>query len=357
MNRTRRHQQPGGSSNANGENKINAAGFDNNTEGIIAPAFAQIEYPSRPTLNLPTSTEAPKRRDDFEIAIICALPLEADAVQALFDIRWESNGYNYGKAPGDPNSYSTGAIGRHNVVLVSMPGMGKGNAASVAANFRHSFSGIKLALLVGICGGVPLVNGKEELVLGDVVISEGLIQYDFGRRFPNGFVMKDTPTDGLSRPNQEIRSLLAKLKTNWARKTLQDKMSEYLSILQERLGDGACYPGPSDDKLFKSNYNHKHQDPLHCNACRDGNLCNQAIVSTCEDLGCDESRLLPRQRLQQLEQTGHTMRHVVHFGLVASGDTVMKSGEDRDRIAANDSVIAFEMEGAGVCNFSHCCPF
>jgi hypothetical protein len=39
---------------------------------------------------------------------------------------------------------------------------------------------------------------------------------------------------------------------------------------------------------------------------------------------------------------------VVHFGLIASADTVMKSGEDRDEAAARDGVIAFEMEGAGV---------
>jgi nucleoside phosphorylase len=39
---------------------------------------------------------------------------------------------------------------------------------------------------------------------------------------------------------------------------------------------------------------------------------------------------------------------VVHFGLVASGDTVMRSGRDRDDIARRDNVIAFEMEGAGM---------
>lgn len=38
----------------------------------------------------------------------------------------------------------------------------------------------------------------------------------------------------------------------------------------------------------------------------------------------------------------------VHFGLVASGNVVMKSGEDRDQIAEKEKVIAFEMEGAGV---------
>jgi nucleoside phosphorylase len=38
----------------------------------------------------------------------------------------------------------------------------------------------------------------------------------------------------------------------------------------------------------------------------------------------------------------------VHFGLVASGDKVVRSGGDRDDIARRDGVIAFEMEGAGM---------
>ncbi|KOS22375.1 Aminodeoxyfutalosine nucleosidase [Escovopsis weberi] len=39
---------------------------------------------------------------------------------------------------------------------------------------------------------------------------------------------------------------------------------------------------------------------------------------------------------------------MIHFGSLASGDGVMKSGEDRDRIAQAEQIIAFEMEGAGV---------
>lgn len=38
----------------------------------------------------------------------------------------------------------------------------------------------------------------------------------------------------------------------------------------------------------------------------------------------------------------------IHFGRIASGDVVMKSGIHRDQIALKEKVIAFEMEGAGV---------
>jgi nucleoside phosphorylase len=171
----------------------------------------------------------PTQRKDFEIAIICALRSEADAVEALFDIFWD-DGKSYRKASGDPNAYTTGVIGSHNVVLAYMPGMGKSHAASVASSFRSSFEGIKLALVVGIYGGVP--NGtddEKEILLGDVIISDGLIQYDFGRQLPNTFIRKDTLQDSLGRPNTEIRALLAKLKGHRSRMRLKDNTSHYLT--------------------------------------------------------------------------------------------------------------------------------
>ncbi|KAJ0374555.1 hypothetical protein COL26b_007171 [Colletotrichum chrysophilum] len=44
--------------------------------------------------------------------------------------------------------------------------------------------------------------------------------------------------------------------------------------------------------------------------------------------------------------TAHELRVLV--GRLGSGDTVMKSGLDRDRIAEEHDLIAFEMEGAGI---------
>src|SRR5947207_15703223 len=113
-----------------------------------------------------TQHTQPTERGDFEIAIIFALKAEADAVEALFDKFWGDDEEMYGKAPGDPNAYTTGVIGSHNVVLAHMPGMGKNSAAAVASSFRFSFRGIKLALVVGICGGVPY-GTDGEILLGD----------------------------------------------------------------------------------------------------------------------------------------------------------------------------------------------
>jgi len=317
----------------------------------IPPQFASCGEAGDPTAtSLPPS---PRGRRDFEIVIICALPLEADAVQALFDRRLDIN--SYGKAQGDQNAYSAGVMGCHNVVLAHMPGMGRVSAAIVAAHCRSSFRGIKLALVVGICGGVPFTKDREEILLGDVVISDGIVQHGFGRQFPDRFVRKDTLLDNLGRPNMEIRALLAKLRGRSGRKAIQGRMSEHLSALQKEFGEAATYPGASQDKLFEPSYRHKHQIPSSCAACaackqRRDPVCEASVALKCEQLGCDLTKMMPRCRLTSINR-----QPFVHFGLVASGDAVMKSGEDRDEFAAEEDVIAFEMEGAGVWdNFPAC---
>ncbi|RKK80893.1 hypothetical protein BFJ68_g17682 [Fusarium oxysporum] len=268
----------------------------------------------------------PNDRRGFEIAIICALPLEADAIEALFDHYWDDDGSPFDKEPGDPNAYSTGVIGRHNVVLAHMPGMGKANAAAVAAKCHMSFPNIRLALVVGVCGVVPFRRNGDEIVLGDVVISDGIVQYDLGRRLPDQFVTKDTLLDALGRPNPEIRGVLAKLKTYRGQEDLTRKTIKCLDTMGCNPRLHATYPGSANDRLFEAAYRHSEDQ------------------KSCDQAGCN-GKLVPRRRL---EMSGTHLTPAIHFGLMASGDSVMKSGEDRDKIAEAGDSIAFEMEGAGV---------
>lgn len=70
--------------------------------------------------------------------------------------------------------------------------------------------------------------------------------------------------------------------------------------------------------------------------------------STCDELKCDKRRLFSRTRQNQ----GN--KHAVHFDLIASGDTVLKSGAARDKIAKDTKVIAFELEGHVVWDIISC---
>lgn len=308
----------------------------------------------------------PSHRKEFEIAVLCALPSEAEAVERLFDHTWKN--WKVTKASGDTNTYSTGMIGGHNIVLVFCPGMGKSNAASAASSCRFSFPNIKLALVVGICGGVPMNKSNKwfkEILLGDIIISDGLVQYDLGRQFPDKFSRKNSQNENLGRQNQEIRSHLNKLKGKVGRERLTENTAIHLkSLLQDSRLD-AKYPGSKNDKLFSPTYRHKHYNSscVFCSNCRTklDKVCDIALSSSCDELGCDENRLVERNRLalrkieELTENKSGTKAELeelpkpeIHFGTFASGDTVMKSGEYRDEIAASENVIGFEMEGAGV---------
>jgi hypothetical protein len=62
-----------------------------------------------------------------------------------------------------------------------MPGIGKGSAASVASSLLISYPGVRLALVIRIYRGALLLPEYQEIFLGDMIISDLVIKYDFGR--------------------------------------------------------------------------------------------------------------------------------------------------------------------------------
>ena len=152
------------------------------------------------------------------------------------------------------------------------------------------------------------------------------------------------------------------METELGLERLQQRTAHYLKILQanairNRRRVNYAYPGTAEDKLFEASYRHKHHGTATC-ICKDCTkksdpACDEALSSSCAQLQCDETYLVSRERLKakrQLEKadSSDVQEPAIHIGRIASGDTVMKSGEDRDNIAKDDGVIAFDMEGAGV---------
>ncbi|GAA88054.1 penicillin-binding protein [Aspergillus luchuensis IFO 4308] len=315
--------------------------------------------PTAKTLNtvahhvIPETSNASQfpHKADFTVAIFCALPLEANAVSALFDERFEDIGL-YRNSPGDSNTYTLGRMGRHNTALVHLPGMGKSVAAQASSSIRSTYPNIKLALVVGICGGVPYKKGNKEILLGDIVVSDGIIQHDFGRRIPGAFLPKASVADGLGRPIVNIRGFLSKLKTTLEQQHVSNKMTEYMGAMNEKPGNNTGrYPGVEQDKLYEPSYQHKHRGSTTCISCADSTntmICGEVFDLSCHELRCGEENLVKRMRLQAALTQGDPPSPAIHLGLIASGDTVMKSGQDRDLISERHNVIAFEMEGAGV---------
>jgi nucleoside phosphorylase len=313
--------------------------------------------PVPPTTSTPPSPPAPRSRDDFEVAVICALSREGNAVEALFDEIWHDAANTIGLDSRDNNTYTFGFIGSHYVVLTWMPEMGSSKATAAAIHLKFSFTKIKHFLVVGICGGVPYKPKPKggEILLGDVIIGDALIKYDCGKQYHDKYTERE-PT---CKPDSEMLGVLNKLRAASSYKRLEKISTGYIEeLLNTEDFLEARYPGAHEDKLYKSDYLHKHHDiSSRCGCTKDEKeedlICNNATNISCTELKCDENFLLHRNRLMKITEAAEKAptkapNPTIHIGAIASGNTVMKSSKHRDVIAQRHQVIAFEMEGAGV---------
>lgn len=313
--------------------------------------------------------QLPRHRDDFSIAIICALPLEFDAVINVLDEFWDRNvPLDYTDSRAD--TYMYGRLGKYNVILALLSGIGKVSAASVATDIHHTFRSLKLSLLVGMCGGIPH-GRKRDMLLGDVVISKSIVHYDFGWQYDNGFQRKRTITDGTLHPNRGVRHLIAEFETDSLISLLEKRTSHFLQEIQSKVDKTEyrgkyTYPGASRDRLFQCTYRHKHQNNPKC-CCRESDIhskpvCEQALKHCCEELGCSSDQLIERTRLQKVlasersDDSGgeDAWQPLLHVGIIGTGDSVIKSAKIRDELSEKEGVIAFEMEAAGIWNDLPC---
>ncbi|EAW19567.1 uncharacterized protein NFIA_026410 [Aspergillus fischeri NRRL 181] len=260
--------------------------------------------------------------DDYTIAWICALPLEAAAARAMLDKthtppRWPTT---------DPNAYEFGELSGHYIVIVHLPDgvYGKVSAAAVVSRMRSTFRRLEFGVMVGIGGGVP--EGKNDIRLGDVVVSKpgpnhnGVIQYDYDKSVHGG---KFEQTGILNRPPQILLRHMTRFKARQMTGT-DDAISKTLEEVVERnlsLKDGFSPPRGHADFLFRSSYRHVNEE------------------DTCEK--CDKEQLVKRPPRD-------TRAPYIHYGLIASADQVMKDSELRDRLAQQHGILCFEMEAAGL---------
>lgn len=301
--------------------------------------------------------------DAYTIGIVCALNKEAVAVQSSFDYFFLDRKAWPKTDRGDGNSYSFGTIHDYHVVLAQLADMGDVEAKEVAKDMQRSFQNIKLCLVVGICGIIPKIGGIEA-ILGDVVISREVIQYTRGKDYPSGFVCKNM----LRKASDAVLRGFEKLCTPEPWEFFCGQVNENLRTLMEHKSIKARafrYPGRGTDFLYDAEYVHEHRNQT-CEACAAMDYCQEAVDSPCHDLACSEGKLVPRKRLQKMEKTTTTVDDMadgnasststpdpsffpqIYLGKVASGNKVMKNGAMRDKVAEQEGVVAFEMEGAGV---------
>ncbi|KAF2022441.1 kinesin, partial [Setomelanomma holmii] len=123
-------------------------------------------------LNRPKERQRPGTLE-YTVGWICALPVELAAAQAMLD----EEHAELPREKFDPNLYTLGRIGEHNIVINCLPAghMGIGPAAAGAARMVSRFRSIRFGLMVGVGGGVP--SPTVDVRLGDVVVSHPFRQH------------------------------------------------------------------------------------------------------------------------------------------------------------------------------------
>ncbi|KAI9774480.1 MAG: hypothetical protein M1839_001713 [Geoglossum umbratile] len=261
-------------------------------------------------------------REAYTVGWICALPKELAAAMAMLDDLHPP----LPQLPDDNNSYTLGRIGDHNVVIACVAGerSQKKNYLSChdfADQMRRGFRLVRFGLMVGIGGGVP--SAGHDIRLGDVVVSKpgmqngGVIQYDFGKVEKEG---KFIYTGSLCTPPKMLLAALSKLQAVHAFQGNQ--LAQYTSTIKPLMRQqGFQYQGVEYDLLFEAEYDHVGDNP------------------TCEK--CEVGKLVKRPDRESADP-------VVHYGMIASGNQVMKHGGIRDRLSREFGMLCFEMEAAGL---------
>ncbi|KAL6406233.1 hypothetical protein AUP68_10402 [Ilyonectria robusta] len=285
-----------------------------------------------------TATE-PRTHTDYTVGWVCALPKEQTTATAMLDQRHA----DLPKPPNDPNTYTLGSVGKHNVVIACLPKgtIGTSSAATVASWMVSTFPSIKFGLMVGIGGGVP-----PKARLGDVVVSipvgqfPGVVQWDFGKAKEGGNFER---TGSLNNPPTSLLTALTKLETE--HELTGSKIPEYLEELKEKWPRLALRYLRSDslqDVLFKADYNHVSEN-ADCRTISDDDD-GKEEEEVCRF--CDRTKIVKRKP--------RDMR--VHYGLIASGNQVIKDATFRDKLNKDlgGHVLCVEMEAAGLMNNFPC---
>ncbi|KAK2009129.1 ankyrin [Colletotrichum eremochloae] len=235
----------------------------------------------------------------------------------------------------DNNAYTLGSIGKHMIVIVCLPKgqIGNNSAATVATRMVSTFPAVRFCFMAGIGGGVP-----SKVRLGDVVVStptgqnSGVVQWDFGKAEGGDRFER---TGALNNPPGFILTALSKLES--VHEMEGSKMTGFLEDLGKkwpRLAPKYQRSDSLEDVLFKADYNHIAREAGDVMDEED----EEVEGKTCQF--CDKAQAKKRKPRNTR----------IHYGLIASGNKVVKDGTFRDNLnkSLGGKVLCIDMEAAGL---------
>ncbi|KEF62714.1 uncharacterized protein A1O9_00687 [Exophiala aquamarina CBS 119918] len=257
-----------------------------------------------------------------EYVIACEL-LDEEFEERQLDLRHDNNLYTFGR------------IGQHNVVLACLPKgkYGISSATMVARDMCRSFS-LCFLLMVGIGGGAPTKH--NDVRLGDIVVScpvaqsSGVIHYDSGAAIQDKEFKR---TGTLNAPPTSLLNAVQYLCSVHERRG--HKITECITkaiTKNPRLKQKYERPLSGTDILYSSTFLHPDGD--------------QPCAGLCDSVAANQ--------VLRTQRDSPESEPVVHYGLIASADKLMKDAPLRDKLAKTERVLCFEMEGAGLMDAFPC---
>jgi hypothetical protein len=174
--------------------------------------------------------------------------------------------------------------------------------------------------------------------------------WDFGKTQQGGVFKR---IGALNRPPTELLTALTKLEKEHAMKG--SKIPQYIEELKKnwpKLAPKYTRYTSLKDVLFRADYNH-FPNPDICNIDTPNNAVQESEEEYDDEeeqggrcINCDQTKIIRRKP--------RDMR--VHYGLIASGNQVIKDATFRDEINArlDGKVLCFEVEAAGLMNEFPC---
>ncbi|KAJ5752534.1 hypothetical protein N7520_009451 [Penicillium odoratum] len=272
--------------------------------------------------------------DQYTVGWICAIQTEYTAAVVSLD---ELHDPPTSLPPRNQNDFTLGKIGNHNVVISVLPmgEYGTSSAAQVAEGMVQAFPNVRIALMVGIGGGAP--SPKHDIRLGDIVVGipkngrGGIFQYDFGKAIQD---QEFKPTGFHNKAPTFLRNAVSGLAMKYEHEghRIEDLIRELLEK-KPRLRKKYSRPNPATDRLYKSDSMHPFGNESSC------------------DLVCSSDKTSLVLRAPRTDEDDNP---AIHYGLIASANTLMKDAKIRDEIAKKNDVLCFEMEAAGLVNSFPC---
>ncbi|KAF3920773.1 Nephrocystin-3 [Dactylellina cionopaga] len=146
---------------------------------------------------------------------------------------------------------------------------------------RATFTRLRFGLMVGVGGGAPTAD--NDVRLGDLVVSQptgvsnGVVQYDFGKAMENGEFLR---VGSLNAPPSILLSAVASIKAI-NQVELGKKISDTAQEIEEKQMR-FDYPGQDSDRLFSADYNHvagKGRESETCKSCDTSKTPYSALIA------------------------------------------------------------------------------